>query len=83
VQARLLAFDNPGVACEEALALQDGAKLGVGLDERAGDTVTERSRLAARPSSLQACAEVELALDTGDAQRRGRRRPQRLRRDAG
>src|SRR5205823_2673570 len=72
VQAGLLALDDPGVAGEEAGALHRDAQLGVGLDERAGDSVPDRTRLAARPAAVHAHPKVERPLNPGDPQRRQR-----------
>src|SRR4029079_2604758 len=81
VQTGRLALDNARVAREEALALEDGAELGIGLDERPRNAVTERAGLTGRTAAVETCAEVELALHTGDAERRGCERPQHLPRE--
>src|SRR5437660_2066599 len=58
VQAGLLALHHARVAREEAGALQRHAKLGVDLDERAGDAVAHRAGLAGRPAAVHADAQV-------------------------
>src|SRR2546430_8582105 len=70
VQAGLLALDDASVAREEAFALQHGAELRVGLDERAGDSVPDRARLPARSAAVNADANVVRPLEPGDAERR-------------
>ena len=58
-----------------------GSKLGVCLDERAGDAVAERSGLAGGPASVDPCPQVEAPLGAGRAQRRGGRDAQGLARE--
>src|SRR5690242_4244459 len=72
VQPGLLALDDPGVARQEAGALQRLAQVRVGLDERAADSVPDRAGLSARASPVDADADVERALDAGDLERRER-----------
>src|SRR5215467_1782796 len=70
VEAGLLAFDDPRVTCQEAFPLQHGPKLRIGLDQRAGDAVTNGTSLAGRPSAVDADTEVVRALEPGDTKRR-------------
>jgi hypothetical protein len=58
VQAGLLALDLACIPRQEAFALEDDTKLGVGLDERPGDAVTHRAGLAADASAVNAHPEV-------------------------
>src|SRR6185503_9804490 len=74
VQAGLLTLDHACVARQEALALENGAKVGIGLHESPGDAVAQRAGLAGRAATVQPRAEVELALHPGDAERSGRER---------
>src|SRR6266480_1605580 len=48
VQARLLALDDPSVSRQEAGALERDAQLGIRLDERTGDSVSNGACLSAR-----------------------------------
>src|SRR5438270_7127226 len=75
VQSGLLALDLAGVPREVALALEGDAKLRIQVDERTGDTVPHRTRLAGEPAAVHAHAQVVLALEAGGAQRRDRERP--------
>ena len=80
VQTGLLALDLACVAREEALALERDAQLRIRLDERAGDSVTHGAGLTREPAAVDAHAEVVLALDAGDLERRdGDRLPDRAR----
>src|SRR4051794_38320470 len=81
VQPGLLALDDAGVAREKACTLERYAQLGIGLDERAGDAVANSARLAARPTAVDAHANVVGPLDPCDLQRRQRDRPVRLPRE--
>ena len=58
VKAGLLALHDPGVAREEALALERDAHLGIRLDESTGDAVSDRSGLARRATACHANAKV-------------------------
>src|SRR5205823_3117059 len=69
VEAGLLALDNPGVALEEAGALERLAQVRISLDERPGDPVAHRPGLAARAAAVDAHADIERALDACDLQR--------------
>src|SRR5918995_5647427 len=69
VEAGLLALDLAGVAGQEALTLEHGAKLRIGLDERPGDPVADRARLTGRAAALHPPAQVVCGLGTGDLQR--------------
>src|SRR5205085_10162807 len=73
VEAGLLALDDPGVALEEAGALERLAQVGIGLDERSGDPVARGPGLAARAAAVNAHANVERPLDACDLQRRERK----------
>src|SRR5207247_4440636 len=68
--AGLLALDDPCVTRQVAGALERDAQLRVGVDQRAGDSVADGARLAARTAALHAYAHVEGTLDAGDLQRR-------------
>src|SRR5215211_1665343 len=65
VEAGLLALDLPGIAGQVALALQREAELGIGLDERARDTVADGSGLTGRPAAVNADTDVVGPLDAG------------------
>src|SRR5205085_10460298 len=69
MEPRPLALDDPRVAGQEPLALERDAQVRIGLDERAGDPVPDRSCLAAGPAAVDADANVELTLDLGDLKR--------------
>ena len=62
MQAGLLALDLACVASEEAFTLERDAQLGIGLDERAGDSVADGSGLAGRAPTRYADAQVVAAL---------------------
>src|SRR5581483_9228398 len=70
VQPGLLALHDPGVARQEAGALQRLAQVRVSLDERAADAVTDCSGLAGGAAAVHADADVEGAFDAGDLERR-------------
>src|SRR5579872_133359 len=74
VQPGLLALDLAGVTRQVALPLERDAKLGIELDEGAGDTVANRTGLAGEPAAVHADAQVVLALESGGAKGRGRER---------
>src|SRR3954454_25012310 len=74
VQSGLLALDLTRIAREEALALERHPQLGIGLDECACDSVTNSAGLTGQPAPVDADAEIVLALDSRDLQRRRRDR---------
>src|SRR5262245_53562098 len=75
VQAGLLALDLAGVPRQVALALEEDAKVRVDLDERPRDAVANRAGLARRAAAVHADAQVVLALELGDLERRQDRLP--------
>src|SRR5262245_520251 len=81
VQAGLLALDLARIACQEALALERHPQARVGLDERAGDPVANRSGLSGRAAPVDADAQVEGSLDPRHLERRERRDLVRLARE--
>src|SRR6266436_5552159 len=74
VQARLLALDNARITGKKAGALERHAQLRIGLDERAGDAVTNSACLSTRAAAVDANPDVERPLDSCSLQRcqRGR-----------
>src|SRR4051812_24203046 len=69
LEAGLAALLDPGVAGEEAAALEVAAQLGVDLGQRPGDAVADRAGLAADAAAVDADADVDVALVTGDRER--------------
>src|SRR3954452_20078427 len=69
LQTGLAALLDPGVAGEEATALEVAAELGVDLGERAGDAVANRPGLAADAAAVDADEDVDVALVPGDHER--------------
>ena len=57
--------------------LSGDAQLGIGLDQRAGDAVAQRTGLARDAAAVAQRAHVEAVAQPGQLERRGRRRPQR------
>src|SRR5213593_1929370 len=74
VQARLLALDDTSVARQEAGPLERDAQLGIGLDERSGDAVTDGACLSTRAAAVNADPDVEGSLHPCRLQRRQRGR---------
>src|SRR5581483_10110974 len=72
VQPRLLALHLARVARQEALPLERHAELRVRLDERPGDAVPDRARLAADAAAVHAHAQVVRARGASDLERRHR-----------
>src|SRR5581483_8216727 len=72
VQPRLLALHLARVARQEALPLERHAQLRVRLDERPGDAVPDRARLAADAAAVHAHAQVVRARGASDLERRHR-----------
>src|SRR6187401_463835 len=70
VQAGLLALDDAGVAREEALPLERHTHLRIGLDQRAGDPVPDRTGLARRAAPGDAHSEVVRRRGLGHLERR-------------
>src|SRR3954454_11087316 len=60
---------DPGVAGEKAAALEVATELGVDLGQGAGDAVADRPGLAADAAAVDADADVDVALVTGDHKR--------------
>src|SRR5262249_30219471 len=65
----LLAFDDAGVAGDEAGFLERGAQLGVGLQERAGDAVTDGDRLSGHAAPVHVHVDPVLPLRRGHLER--------------
>src|SRR5258705_13788290 len=70
VQAGLLALDDASVTREEALALERDAYLRIRLDERARDTVPDRSGLPRGATARHANAQVVGRRGFGNLERR-------------
>jgi HPt (histidine-containing phosphotransfer) domain-containing protein len=70
LQSVFLPFLHARVARQQAGLLQGGPEVRVVLDQRSGDAVGDRSRLAARAATDDFDADVEFALGAGDAQGR-------------
>src|SRR3954468_13944704 len=66
LQAGLAPLLDPGVAGEEAAALEVAAQLGVDLGQGPGDTVADRPALAADAAAVDADADIDVALVAGD-----------------
>src|SRR4051794_27618198 len=72
LEAGLLALLDASVARQEAAALELGAQGRVGLDERAGDAVAERSRLGGYAAAVDPGHDVHAALVAGGLERAAR-----------
>src|SRR6478672_9853749 len=83
VKAGLLALHDAGVTAQEAGSLERLAEIRIGIDERAGDSVPDRSGLAARTAPVHTDADVEGAFDPGDLERRQRQLAVRQAREVG
>src|SRR4029079_1045127 len=77
----LLALLHPRIAGEEAGPLEGLAELVVELQQRAGDAVTDRPRLAGGAGGAHVHDGVELPHRVGELQRLGDHHPQRLARE--
>src|SRR3954451_17880301 len=62
LQAGLLAFLRPGVAGEEASALELAAQVGIGLEQRARDAVAQRAGLGGHAAAVHAGDDVHAVL---------------------
>src|SRR4051794_15541726 len=69
LQAGLLAFLGPGVAREEASALELATQVGVGLEQRARDAVTQRAGLRGDAAAVHAGDDVHAVLVADGLQR--------------
>src|SRR3954471_19264440 len=69
LEAGLLALLDASVARQEAAALELGAQGRVGLDQRAGDAVAERSRLGGHAAAVDPGHDVHAALVAGGLER--------------
>src|SRR6476646_471987 len=83
VKAGLLALDDAGVAAQESGSLERLAEIRIGVDQGTGDSVPDRSGLAARTATVDTDSDVEGALDPGDLERRQRQLAVRQAREVG
>src|SRR5450830_127753 len=75
VQAGFLALDDASIAGQVTGALERNTQLGIGLDQRAGDAVPERARLAAPAATANTHAQVVAPLHASQRELRHGRLP--------
>ena len=76
--AVLLALFHARITGQETLRLERGPEVGVELEQRAGDAVADRSRLAGMPAAVDIDTHVEFGQRFGGRQRLQRLHAQRL-----